>query len=32
MNFVVEPGKFALWVGPDSTQGIATEFSIHEKG
>lgn len=32
MNFNIEPGKFALWVGPDSTQEIATEFSIHEKG
>ncbi|MBN2850368.1 MAG: glycoside hydrolase family 3 C-terminal domain-containing protein, partial [Erysipelotrichaceae bacterium] len=32
MDFVIEPGKFTLWVGPDSTQGIATEFSIHEKG
>ena len=28
MNFNIEPGKFTLWVGPDSTQGIATEFSI----
>jgi beta-glucosidase len=28
MDFMVEPGAFALWVGPNSNEGIATEFVI----
>ena len=28
MDFIVEDGAFALWVGPDSSEGIASEFYI----
>ena len=28
MNFIIEPGAFDLWVGPDSTQGLETEFTL----
>ncbi len=28
MEFLIEAGAFALWVGPNSTEGIATEFNI----
>jgi len=28
MNFIIEKGAFALWVGPDSSEGLATEFNI----
>jgi beta-glucosidase len=28
MGFLIEAGAFALWVGPNSTEGIATEFNI----
>jgi len=28
MDFIVEAGAFALWVGPDSSEGIASEFAI----
>jgi beta-glucosidase len=28
MNYVTEPGKFKLWVGPDSDHGLVAEFEI----
>ncbi|TXT17952.1 MAG: glycoside hydrolase family 3 protein [Erysipelotrichaceae bacterium] len=28
MNFIIEKGNFALWVGPSSIEGIASEFTI----
>jgi beta-glucosidase len=28
MNYVTEPGKFKLWVGPDSDHGLVTEFEV----
>lgn len=28
MTWIVEPGSFDLWVGPNSTQGLSTEFWI----
>lgn len=28
MKFIVEEGGFALWVGPNSQEGIASEFNI----
>ena len=28
MNYVVEPGKFKLWIGPSSVDGLETEFEI----
>lgn len=28
MTWIVEPGAFTLWVGPDSTQGLSTQFQI----
>ncbi|MEI7844963.1 MAG: beta-glucosidase BglX [Chloroflexota bacterium] len=31
MKYVVEPGKFKLWVGPDSQSGLEGEFWIGEK-
>lgn len=27
-KFIVEPGAFALWVGPSSDEGLTTEFTI----
>lgn len=27
-QFIVEPGAFALWVGPSSDEGLTTEFTI----
>ncbi len=27
-KFVVEPGKFKLWVGPDSTRGLEADFEV----
>ncbi len=29
MQYRVEPGKFKVWIGPDSTQGLEGEFEIH---
>jgi beta-glucosidase len=28
MQFVVEPGKFKIWVGPNSAEGLEGEFSL----
>ncbi len=28
MNFIIEKGAFALWVGPNSSEGLATEFNL----
>lgn len=28
MTWIIEPGAFTLWVGPDSTQGLSTQFQI----
>jgi beta-glucosidase len=28
-DYMVEPGKFTLWVGPDSTNGLQGEFFVH---
>lgn len=30
MEFLIEAGAFVYWVGPDPTEGIATEFSIRQ--
>jgi beta-glucosidase len=27
-RFIIEPGAFALWVGPSSDEGLTTEFTI----
>jgi len=27
-KYVVEPGRFKLWIGPDSTSGLEGEFEI----
>ena len=27
-RFIVDPGAFALWVGPSSEDGLTTEFTI----
>jgi len=27
-EYGVEPGKFHLWVGPNSTQGLQDEFTV----
>lgn len=31
MEFVIEPGKFLVWIGRDSDNGLQTEFEITEK-
>ena len=31
MEYVVEPGKFMLYAGPDSSRGLETEFFIKQK-
>jgi beta-glucosidase len=28
MQFVTEPGKFQVWIAPDSTRGVAGEFAV----
>jgi beta-glucosidase len=28
MQFVTEPGKFQVWIAPDSTRGVAGEFTV----
>lgn len=28
MQFVVEPGNFNLWVGPNSQEGLKTSFEV----
>ena len=28
MKYAVEPGKFKLWIGPDSTQGLEGDFEV----
>ncbi|MCU0485930.1 MAG: fibronectin type III-like domain-contianing protein [Anaerolineales bacterium] len=28
MKYVVEPGAFKLWIGPDSTRGLEGEFEV----
>jgi len=30
MNFVVEPGEFKVWVGPNSAEGLESGFEIVE--
>jgi beta-glucosidase len=30
MEFVVEPGTFTVWVGPDSTTGLEGQFEVVE--
>ncbi len=27
-RYTIEPGKFKLWVGPDSTSGLEGEFEL----
>lgn len=31
MRYVVEPGKFQLWVGPNSAEGLEAEFEIIDR-
>jgi hypothetical protein len=28
MRYVLEPGDFKVWIGPDSTRGLEGEFRI----
>ena len=28
MNYIVEPGLFKLWIGPNSSEGIEGSFEI----
>ena len=32
MRYVVEPGKFKVWVGPNSQEGLESEFILRENG
>jgi hypothetical protein len=28
MRYIVEPGAFKLWIGPDSASGLEGEFEV----
>ena len=28
MHYIVEPGQFTLWVGPDSERGLSTTVEV----
>lgn len=30
MRYIVEPGAFRLWIGPDSTRGLEGDFTLQE--
>jgi beta-glucosidase len=28
MRYIVEPGRFKVWIGPDSEQGLEGKFEV----
>ena len=32
MDYVVEPGRFKIWVGPNAAEGLEGEFTVGEPG